>query len=99
MKTRRLVTLGLVGLLTTFSGIQTTMGKPLTEKPQQTIDLNPYKLNNFCFEINNKIGIAVREQKTIPEKFLLQKGNEDLLAVLNGPYFDVNGKTEGLVFL
>ena len=98
MDFKKLATLGLVGLLTTYLGIQTIISKPLTKK-LETTNLSLYRLNQFCFEISDKVGIAAREQRTTPERFLHQKGNENILGVLNGPYFDVNEKTEGLVFL
>ena len=55
------------------------------------------KFDEYCFRIKPDLSMGVREITTTPEKFL--QNNENVQAAINGPYFGLDNKTEGIVFL
>ncbi len=64
--------------------------------PKQTF-ANPRNFEEYCFQISPSEGIAIRDVDTTPEQFI--KENPEIKAVINGPYYNKEGKTEGIAHL
>ena len=93
-------TLGLVSLLSLASACspKAVIRERIESPIQEQSEYNKFAdISEYCFEISPQVSIAVKEEKTPPREFL--KRNEGVEAAINGPYFGLDDRTEGVVFL
>ena len=90
----------LVAILLSACG---TVNRPVIISPTEALEIQPRMqrttedLEDYCFNITPTHSIGIKEITTTPESFVKQ--NKDLLAAINGPYFGLDNRPEGLSYL